>query len=148
MELEVSLQKVACSVWSRYLLLGGCRRCTGSQVTHCRTSDQAALSHATRAAGAPAQAFPWTAKVKIQVRWGASAGRIGLRSSKPVAGHPSGARPAPPPAAVPKIPCDRLSIPSPQSKTNFQFKFITTLPFGLQVEGGYVSIIGGRADKV
>ena len=145
----MSLQKVACSRWSRHLLLDGCRRCTGSQVTHCRTSDRAALSHATRAAGAPAQAFPWTAKVKIQVRWGASAGRIGLRSSKPVAGHPSGARAAPA-AAVPKMACDRLSIPRPQSKTNFQFKFITTLPFGLQVEGGwgYVSIIGGRADKV
>ena len=79
---RVSLQKVACSRWSRHLLLDGCRRCTGSQVTHCRTSDRAALSHATRAAGAPAQAFPWTAKVKIQVRWGASAGRIGLRAAQ------------------------------------------------------------------
>ena len=79
LDLDVSLQKVALArggAATYYSTAAGAALAVRSL-----TAALAALSHATRAAGAPAQAFPWTAKVKIQVRWGASAGRIGLSLS-------------------------------------------------------------------
>ena len=48
----------------------------------------------------------------------------------------------------PRWPVTGSQFLTPQSKTNFQFKFITTLVFGVRTWRGYISIIRGRADKV
>ena len=114
LDLDVSLQKVALArggAATYYSTAAGAALAVRSL-----TAALAALSHATRAAGAPAQAFPWTAKVKIQVRWGASAGRIGLSLRAVQAGRRTSVWCKGSSAAVvSKMVCDRLSIPTIQS---------------------------------